>query len=597
MARNRNRNNNRGNDPQTNSSSTAGMYIPIKDTVIQEGVASIPYGFRLGAGFDVNGKKMVNKVNYQIPGIQTIDVMYGPGYSDSPNSGVNVAMLNIFQFLRHNNPRITQYDAPDVGVYLMQMTTPFVLYHELRRLYGIINQVSPVNMYFADDIIKAMGYDVVDITKHKNDLGVYIETFRNQFNVFRAPGNLPLYDYISKMFDKIYTDGESQKSQVTILRPAIYYVFDETSPATQKGGRLVAKDYQYRDPNPGVIMSSTQAYYKKQWYKTYDDIVTICKEVINAFQNSTSVNYISSDIETAYGNNLIQIPPMDLNYVTPVERDEQFLLSLHNAKIYPNKPFGFYAENGNWKWSSSELCNVYQDVTTNAFNWKPCTVAPYGEAGTLMSAIVLDTWNDNPSITEKMNMLAFQSNAIMGYLTFWGTATDETDLFNWFNANQLVAVHPEVSTCIVLTNRQIWTMDKKKTSSGATIWEATGIRMTQFPRIMDESDAEGLYSALQNFGASSFFDWNPLIYVTADNNAPAVSVCKFEDVISSGPPDKTVEFIDWAHDPNVDENPSTQWTIWNILGDLQNYSIAEPDEVDNLLFQQVLSLWNVPNQI
>ena len=87
----------------------------LKDT------ASFSYNYPLGSLVQrtATGKEPVDTT--AIPGIMAVHVSPAFGGSDSRTSPINVAMRNIYSFVRHANSGHTNYDAPDLAIYLMAM--------------------------------------------------------------------------------------------------------------------------------------------------------------------------------------------------------------------------------------------------------------------------------------------------------------------------------------------------------------------------------------------------------------------------------------------------------------------------------------------
>ena len=84
--------------------------------------ASLAYSESVGSGYSV----VMNPVTEQdwvtsIPGVYAIHTAPAIGVSKDNASAINIAARNIYSYVRHANAGHSNYDSPDLMIYLMAM--------------------------------------------------------------------------------------------------------------------------------------------------------------------------------------------------------------------------------------------------------------------------------------------------------------------------------------------------------------------------------------------------------------------------------------------------------------------------------------------
>ena len=90
--------------------------------------ARIPFTYPLGHTLDLGNttiNSLTNVVN--LPGIISMDIVHGPGVSDSNVSAMNVASRNIYSYVRFANSGHSNYDHQDLMIYLLAMDEAYAL--------------------------------------------------------------------------------------------------------------------------------------------------------------------------------------------------------------------------------------------------------------------------------------------------------------------------------------------------------------------------------------------------------------------------------------------------------------------------------------
>lgn len=108
--------------------------------------ANFPYGAPVGR--TVPGYYPTANSGSAVPGLCTIELVPSIGVSKNENSAINVSARNIYSYVRHRNSGSTNYEAPDLMIYLMAMDSIYSFLSWMKRLYGLMMDYTPYNRYY-----------------------------------------------------------------------------------------------------------------------------------------------------------------------------------------------------------------------------------------------------------------------------------------------------------------------------------------------------------------------------------------------------------------------------------------------------------------
>nr|AVX53505.1 putative capsid [Marmot picobirnavirus] len=358
-----------------------------KNAQILKDVASIPFNDIVGTSLDqlVSGSKLILSPNLRtMPGIMTIDTLLVPGVASQPTDAVNVAAQSIYSYIRNTNSGATNYDPADIMMYILAMDQLYAMHNWLKRVYGEVMQYSLINRYIPNALVEAEGFDFKNIVANLSNFRYFINELGLQIASRAVPDNM---DYLVKhswMFSNVFKDGESDKAQYYMYRPAGFYIFNEVSGTA---GKLVFKQL------PAGNLS-------------YATITTYVEQFISAIMGSQDFGTMSGDIIKAYGTNrLFKVEQIDENYATVPTKSAEAQMQIHNATIFPHLSLANYTG-----------LDITQDPSINsgAVVFQPrFTITAKGCGAGWEAGRILDTYIQSPTpedVIEMVTGVAFASN-------------------------------------------------------------------------------------------------------------------------------------------------------------------------------------------
>lgn len=274
-----------------------------------------PLGNQIGIG---RSTKFRNFNRMSFAGVLSLNVVPSPGYSDYNNSPVNIAARNVYSFVRHANSGASNYNAPDLMLYLLAIDSLYSFHAFLTRAYGILMTYSQTNRYYPQRLIESMGLDFNDLVGRGTDFNYYINALGAKISSLVYPANMTFTTRHVWMYSNIYTDGTNAKSQSYIYNPSGFYKFNAIKYKT--GGCC--------EYTPWFEPSTTSM------PKTFDQLVEYGNALVDALMEDEDSNIMSGDILKAYGSDkVMKIGAVPLDYtITPVF-DMEVLTQINNATI------------------------------------------------------------------------------------------------------------------------------------------------------------------------------------------------------------------------------------------------------------------------
>lgn len=287
--------------------------------------ASLPFGNPLGSKLPAD---VTTPFGYgSIAGIMTL--YYGPtlGVVDDENDAVNVAMRNIYSYVRHANSGHANYDAPDMMLYLLAMDSIYMYHAWLKRLYGQLMLATTYNRYYPKALIESEGVDYDDLQSHISDFRGYINMFATRIGSMAVPNSMSYMARHTWMTTGLYVDDPSTpKAQTYKYVPAYYLQFYLQEESSNYVGAL-----RYVTPNMnslGIINTGSAK-------TTFKQLVSFGDSLLAPILANEDMNIMSGDILKAFGNNgIVQIMGITENYMILPEYSAEVLSQIENASVY-----------------------------------------------------------------------------------------------------------------------------------------------------------------------------------------------------------------------------------------------------------------------
>ena len=186
--------------------------------------ASFPYAWPLGLRLNV-GEFGANVNAGSLPGIFAMHWVPTIGYSNDGTSPINVASVNIYTKVRHDNSGHANYDHADYMMYLMAMDSVYAFHSWMRRAYGTALTYSNVNRYFPRAAVAAMGVNFDDIQRNLADFRQYINMYAVKASALAIPKDMSIMTKHYWMSEGMYFDSQQDKPQTYMFNPLGFYKF------------------------------------------------------------------------------------------------------------------------------------------------------------------------------------------------------------------------------------------------------------------------------------------------------------------------------------------------------------------------------------
>ena len=254
--------------------------------------SSFPYSWPLGNKLNL-GEYGANVNQGSLPGVMCIHTDTAFGWSDHPNSPINVAARNVYSYVRHANSGHANYDSPDLMLYLCAMDSIYSYLAYLKRIYGVVNTYNVVNRYFPVAVVRAMGVNFDDIQKNLADFRAFINSFAVKVGSMCIPASMSFMAKHMWMYSGLYSDSAQSKSQTYLFAPSGFYRFT----LDQSGAGMLK--YGLMEESGGSNAKGPTN--PNDHYLSFADLVRIANLMLDPVLMSEDMNIMSGDILKAFG--------------------------------------------------------------------------------------------------------------------------------------------------------------------------------------------------------------------------------------------------------------------------------------------------------
>lgn len=274
-----------------------GKWYEITEQLTRD-VGSIPYNVFAGTKETITGTLAFNASNRSVPavGLQStpgfivLHHLNTYGKSSSATSAINIAARAVYSWVRHQNSGHTNYEAPDLMIYIMAVDQVYAAIGEAMRIYKTAKTFINVNRYFTDAALRAMEVDADDIYSNLAQLRAGINLRVAKISSLCVPNRFEIFKRHMFTAEGIFTDSDSLRGQFYLYSTMGYLQFSSTAETT--GGSL-----QFYDKN----VSSTSG------LRSTATILQDIDNLLNAILEDEDMNIMSGDILKAYGQENLYI--------------------------------------------------------------------------------------------------------------------------------------------------------------------------------------------------------------------------------------------------------------------------------------------------
>ena len=288
--------------------------------------ASFPYAWPLGNRLNVgpHGPRL-NKGS--LPGIMVMHWTPTVGYSSDGTSPINVASINTYTKIRHDNSGHANYDHADYMLYLMAMDSVYAFHSWMRRVYGVMLTYSTVNRYYPRAIVKAMGVAFDSLQANLADFRQYINTYAVKASALAVPAKMSIMTKHYWMSEGLYYDSNQDKPQTYLFNPLGFYQFG-LSQNEIPFGKLNFKPL-FPETDTGKVGASTDSNVK---LLTLDDIVRYGDSLLSPIISDEDFGIMSGDTLKSFGvGGCYTLPVTEETYTVVPSYSPEVLDQIQNA--------------------------------------------------------------------------------------------------------------------------------------------------------------------------------------------------------------------------------------------------------------------------
>lgn len=333
-----------GNDPQ--------WYFKSSDLL--RDVAS--FSFEKPLGTTVLSGNNVSAWN-SIAGVMGVTLVPTVGISKDAQSPINLAAQNIYTRVRYKNSGAANYDAPDLMMYYVGMSSLYSVWNWAKRIYGYASEYKATNYYKAWAYAALDNVDLTNIVMNLANFRSYLNMAADRISAFVVPSVFSYMTRQSWLYSNIYKDSDTTKAQEYMFVPGLFYTFDEmTSP---KGSQLVAI-------NVNANVSNIK------W--NVNSIAGLIDTMINNLQYSSDIGNMSGDTLKEFGESRFVLSHFEPDYKCEAVYNREVLTQFENMKWLRSLSSLFVQTN-----PDLSPLNITHDPNTNYIEYQPVYTVAAGE--------------------------------------------------------------------------------------------------------------------------------------------------------------------------------------------------------------------------
>lgn len=295
------------------------------DQALLRDSASIPFVFPMGAPVSTG---IEDKSKVTIPGICAMELCPTTGYSDSPNSPINIAANSLYTFVRHANSGSRNYDSPNLMMYILASADVFSYINFLQRVYGVAMLYNQMNRYIPEGLLTAMHINAKSVKDNLANFRYGINVLINKASALAVPANIPLFRRKAFIYSNIYKEGISLKDQLYMFVPAGFYQYSD--PGILGFVPFVPGTWLIDVTTPGTRTEAFESADHTDF--TYQDLLAYGEEMLNQLFGSEDMGIMNGDILKAYGTDgILKLQEVPENYSIDFVFDIAVLEQMKNA--------------------------------------------------------------------------------------------------------------------------------------------------------------------------------------------------------------------------------------------------------------------------
>lgn len=252
-------------------------------------------------------------------GLQIIKLAPTIGFSDEPNSPVNIAANALYTKVRYQNSGSKNYDAPDLMIYCLAMSEVYSALNWLIRTYGVMSMFSQRNRFVPEKLLAAEGISYSSIRDNLASFRYGVNLLITKAASLCVPSTFTLFLRRAFVYSGIYTEGTSMKDQLYMYSPDGFYFYG----LDKDGAGCLHYETRF-----GRLAGEMDLHYAQ--------LISVVNEMLDAIIQSEDCQVMSGDILKAYGEaNVLKLGTLSPDYTVVPTFDIAVLEQMKNAVIFP----------------------------------------------------------------------------------------------------------------------------------------------------------------------------------------------------------------------------------------------------------------------
>lgn len=368
--------------------------------------ASFSYNYPLGSPINWNSMRQ-DKNDLAVPGVMSFETSTCFGFTDDANDAINIASRNIYTYVRHANSGSSNYDAPDLMIYLMAMDSIYSTLAYLKRVYGIANVYSYTNRYLPQTLVRANHINFDDLLAHLSDYRGQINALVVKAGSMCVPDTMPIFKRHMWLYSGLYYDTPTDdKAQIYMHVPHGYWKAEYNSSAAPG---------VFLQWHPWWLQSGALSAPKTDFTFNMGRALTVLTDMLDAVLSNESFNIMSGDILKAYtAGSIMKLEQIPESYTVVPTYSEEVLDQIQNLTM-----MGYFASEYNVDGYNTSLYEAIDSSTQLPSGW--LTSVPYFYVGdrSLGNDVFggIETYYDNRMVNFTHGNIAPQDTMVATRLT------------------------------------------------------------------------------------------------------------------------------------------------------------------------------------
>lgn len=235
------------------------------------------------------------------PTIGCVKDDYGPS---------DVAAQNLYAFVRYANSGASNYDVPDLFMYVLAVDNLLAMWQWGVRNYRIAINANKYNWYEPEALLQACGANASWLDNPAN-IRAQLNILAQRIAAFNVPANMPFFSRHLWLNANVFADSELRKRQYYVFKPSVYYIFSGTLFETGSGLEAEPFTESIANSETPLLVGAT-------------DYFKIMNSMVEGLLLEEDIGIMSGDILKAFGEDGVMKMGVvnDYEELTPVYSEE-----------------------------------------------------------------------------------------------------------------------------------------------------------------------------------------------------------------------------------------------------------------------------------